>query len=89
MVIEFEPASLRAADAVPAHVNPVLWQQSLGLARQISARVFRDGVTANDAVVALGLKADSKISWDKAVELIAGELSRNRATVAKAGHKAA
>lgn len=89
MVIEFDTASTRVADMLPSHVNPVLWQQSLGLARQISARVFRDGGTANDAVTAVGIKAEGQISWDKAVELIAGELSRNRASAAKAGHKAA
>jgi hypothetical protein len=81
MVIEFDPASARASDdETPANVNPILWQQSLGLARQISARVFRDGGRASDALTAIGLKAEANISWDKAVELIAGELSRSRAS---------
>lgn len=88
MVIEFDPPSARASDVAPAHVNPILWQQSIGLARQISARVFRDGGSASDAVAAIGLKADAKLTWDKAVELIAGELSRNRATT-DARHRAA
>lgn len=79
MVIEFDPASVRASDdETPAHVNPILWQQSLGLARQISARVFRDGGRASDALVAVGLTADPSATWDKAVEMIAAELSRSK-----------
>jgi len=81
MVIHIDPASTRpAVDESPAHVNPILWQQSLGLARQISARVFRDGGNPGDAMAALGLKtpANNAVTWDKAVEYIAAELSRNR-----------
>ncbi len=82
MVIPFDHASLRSSDdETPAHVNPVLWQQSLGLARQISARVFRDGGRAGDALAAVGLSAPAGVTWDKAVEMIAAELSRNRASV--------
>jgi hypothetical protein len=81
MVIEFDAASARAGDdEIPAHVNPILWQQSLGLARQISARVFRDGGRASDALAAMGLGTGADVTWDKAVELIAGELSRSRAS---------
>lgn len=81
MVIQFDHASLRSSDdETPAHVNPILWQQSLGLARQISARVFRDGGRATDALAAVGLSAPVDATWDKAVEMIAAELSRNRAT---------
>jgi hypothetical protein len=87
MVVHFEPASIRSNDEEsPVHVNPILWQQSLGLARQISARVFRDGGTPGDAVIAVGLKAPVGLTWDKAVESIAAELSRNHAT---SGRKAA
>ncbi len=87
MVIQFDTASIRSSDnESPAHVNPILWQQSLGLARQISARVFRDGGTPTDAVAAVGLEASADATWDKAVEIIAAELSRNRAG---AGRKAA
>lgn len=79
MVIAFDPAAARASDdETPAHVNPILWQQSLGLARQISARIFRDGGRASDALVAVGLGADAAVTWDKAVELIAAELARSR-----------
>ena len=85
MVIEFDPASVRASDdETPAHVNPILWQQSLGLARQISARVFRDGGRASDALVAVGLTADPSATWDKAVEAIAAELSRSRVPARRA-----
>lgn len=83
MVILIDPASIRPSDdESPAHVNPILWQQSLGLARQISARVFRDGGDPGDAVTAVGLQATADtMTWDKAVEVIAAELSRSRAAV--------
>lgn len=84
MVIPFDHASLRQSDDEnPAHVNPILWQQSLGLARQISARVFRDGGRASDALSAVGLTAQADTTWDKAVEMIAAELSRSRASARK------
>jgi hypothetical protein len=84
MVIDLDSASLRSSDdETPAHVNPILWQQSLGLARQISARVFRDGGRAGDALAAVGLAVPANVTWDKAVEMIAADLSRNRATVRK------
>ncbi|MGE0698695.1 MAG: hypothetical protein AB7O57_06335 [Hyphomicrobiaceae bacterium] len=79
MVIPFETSSHRTAvDESPAHVNPILWQQSIGLARQIAARVFRDGGKAADAMATVGLASSRDVGWDKAVELIAGELSRGR-----------
>ncbi|MEZ5817851.1 MAG: hypothetical protein R3D44_12290 [Hyphomicrobiaceae bacterium] len=83
MVIQFEPASIRQSDdESPAHVNPILWQQSLGLARQISARVFRDGGRPVDALVAVGLAPPADgMTWDKVVDAIAAELSRNRGSI--------
>lgn len=84
MVIEFDPASTRSVDEdTPAHVNPILWQQSLGLARQIAARIFRDGGRASDALAAVGLEAPSGVAWDKAVEMIATDLSRGRSVARK------
>lgn len=78
MVLNFEAPAHRTGNAAsPAHVNPILWQQSLGLARQICARVFRDGGQAGDALSAFGLKANPQMTWDKAVELIAEEMSRS------------
>lgn len=65
-----------ADEMLPVHVNPIQWQQSVGLARQICARVFRDGGRATEAVAAFGLTASADTTWDKAVEMIAGELSR-------------
>lgn len=86
MVIHIDPASTTRPndEEIPAHVNPILWQQSLGLARQISARIFRDGGTPSDAVAAVGLKASGgTATWDKAVELIAAELSRGRGAASR------
>ena len=59
---------------IPDHINPMQWQQALGAARQISARVFSDGGTPMDALVSMGLSASHDITWEKAVNDIAGEL---------------
>ena len=61
---------------IPDHVNPVLWQQSIGLARQASARIFRDGGTPADALRAFGLDPEDRtLDWSKAVETIAESLA--------------
>ena len=58
------------------HINPVQWQQSLGLARQACARIFRDGGSPADALVAFGIASgDSAISWNVAIDRIATALS--------------
>lgn len=82
MVIDLELVSHRQTEdeETPLHVNPILWQQSLGLARHISARVFRDGGRAADALAAVGLPSPDNVTWDKAVELIATGLSQSRAS---------
>jgi hypothetical protein len=59
----------------PRHINPVQWQQSLGQARQICARIFRDGGRPADAIRAFGLLAtDGTIDWSVAVDRIAQAL---------------
>jgi hypothetical protein len=62
--------------STPAHLNPIQWHQALSVSRQTCARVFRDGGTPEEAIAALGLKADAdgKLSWEKAVDLIAAEI---------------
>lgn len=62
--------------SAPAHVNPIQWHQALSVSRQTCARVFRDGGTPSEAVAAFSLKAelDEKLSWEKAVDLIAAEI---------------
>jgi hypothetical protein len=57
----------------PDHVNPIAWHQSLGVARQACARVFRDGGTPADALAAFGLKpaAHQGADWSRVVEIIA------------------
>ena len=59
---------------IPDHINPIQWQQALGVARQISARVFRDGGSAADALTSMGLAVSHDITWEKAVDHIAEEL---------------
>lgn len=57
----------------PHDMNPLQWNEQLGLARQSCARVFRNGGSPADALAAYGLKpeAGSKADWPRAVERIA------------------
>ena len=55
-------------------INPLQWHSAVGVARQVCARVFRDGGSAADAVAAFGLPRPESISWSKAVEAIAERL---------------
>ena len=60
----------------PQNINPQQWQHSIGLARQVCARVFRDGGTPADAMRALDLADLEQTSdWARAVERIASALS--------------
>ena len=63
------------APTKPDHVNPVLWQQSVGIARQACARIFRDGGTPRTALDAFGLRSVAASDWSRAVSLIAEALS--------------
>lgn len=65
-----------AEEMNPDHINPMEWQQSLGIARQSCARVFRDGGTPVDALVAFGLKSadHADLDWSRVVDIIAQSL---------------
>lgn len=56
------------------------WHQSIGVARQACARIFRDGGSAADAIRTFGLDPDTAgtIDWSRAVSLIADSLSTLR-----------
>ena len=56
------------------HINPLQWHSAVGVARQICARVFRDGGTPADAAIAFGLTDTDGMSWSKAVDTIAERL---------------
>ena len=56
------------------NINPLQWHSAIGVARQICARVFRDGGTPADAVTACGLEHVEGLSWSKAVDVIAERL---------------
>jgi len=60
----------------PHRVNPLLWHQSVGMARQTCARVFRDGGTPADALAAFGLAVpqSAPADWSHVVETIAAAL---------------
>ena len=60
--------------SVPDHINPIQWHQALAVSRQACARVFRDGGTPPEALAAFRLAGSDDVTWEKAVDLIAGEL---------------
>jgi hypothetical protein len=65
----------REARMAQRHINPQQWQQSIGQARQVCARIFRDGGSPTDALQAFGLAtAEDDIGWDSAVDRIAHAL---------------
>jgi hypothetical protein len=61
-------------------IDPLQWHPAIGVARQMCARVFRDGGTPADAVTAFGLSigGTEALTWSKAVESIAQGLCANR-----------
>jgi hypothetical protein len=59
---------------VPDYVSPIQWHQVIAVSRQECARIFRDGGTPQDALVAFGLSRDEKVDWERVVDLIAIEL---------------
>ena len=60
--------------SVPEHLNPIQWHQAVAVSRQTCARVFRDGGSPVEALAAFGLAGHADVSWEKAVDVIAGEL---------------
>lgn len=65
----------------PVNINPIQWNQAVGIARQSCARIFRDGGQPRDALVAFGLDASggSTSDWSRVVEDIAQVLCRQPA----------
>lgn len=60
----------------PSNVNPVQWNQAIGLARQSCARVYRGGGKPTDAAALFGLDARTigAAEWDRVIESIAWSL---------------
>lgn len=70
--------------ASPQNVNPVQWEQNVGYARTICARIFRDGGSPADALKAFGLEAvtpghDWSTTVDRIATALASPASRRRA----------
>lgn len=72
----FGTMSLSSTYASPQHVNPIQWHHALSVSRQACGRIFADGGSPAEAVVAFGLNAASEdnLTWEKAVDKIAEEL---------------
>ena len=62
-----------------SHINPMQWHSATGVARQICARIFRDGGTPADAMKAFGVPEESSeaLCWSKAVDALAERLCLN------------
>ena len=59
----------------PEHINPMQWNQAIGVARQGCARIFRDGGMPKDALTAFGIGGeDTSLDWSRAVDMIARSL---------------
>lgn len=59
----------------PRHIDPQQWHQAMDYARQVCARIFRDGGSPADAVRAFGLPATGPAAdWSIAVDRIAQAL---------------
>jgi hypothetical protein len=59
----------------PQHINPVQWHQAVGYARQVCARIFRDGGTPAEALNAFGIPMSGpEAGWSTAVDRIAQAL---------------
>mgnify|MGYP006393115063 CR=1 FL=1 len=60
----------------PNNVNPAQWEQSVGYARAICARMFRDGGKPADALKTFGLAVtDVPKDWATVVDRIATSLA--------------
>lgn len=67
-------------DTIPAEFDPAQWHQSIGVARQACARIFRDGGSPADALKAFGIKtgAAGPLNWSRSVVVIAETLCAPR-----------
>lgn len=64
-----------ARDAAPGERDPAQWHQAIGIARDVCARIFRDGGTPADALAAFGLpRHEGRLDWGGAVERVAAML---------------
>lgn len=63
----------------PEHMNLFQWHEAQGIARQVCARIFRDGGSPADAMATLGVRQPGPakvLDWAKAVELAAEHFCR-------------
>ena len=58
----------------PRHINAVQWEQAVGYARAVCARIFRDGGDPASALAAFGLLSSDRADWSTAVDRIAHTL---------------
>jgi hypothetical protein len=61
--------------ALPTFTNTVQWHHNIGYARDVCARLFRDGRSPSEALTAFGLPSDAAIGWSTAVDRITAHLS--------------
>jgi hypothetical protein len=64
------------------HINPLQWHQAVGIARQVGARIFRDGGSPADALAQFGIAGAGigPLDWSRAVDAIAEALCHRQGT---------
>ncbi|WP_045837517.1 hypothetical protein [Hyphomicrobium sp. 99] len=60
--------------SVPDYLSPIQWHQAVAVSREQCARIFRDGGTPADALLAFGLNAEAGANWERVVDVIAAEI---------------
>lgn len=64
------------AEIAPLERDPAQWHQAVGVARDVCARIFRDGGKPADAITTFGIDATTagRLDWSRAVNVIAENL---------------
>ena len=62
----------------PRHISAVQWEQAVGYARAVCARIFRDGGDPAAALAAFRLDVTASADWSTAVDRIAQSLCAPR-----------
>jgi hypothetical protein len=64
-------ANSASVETAPIARDPSEWHQAVGVARNVCARIFRDGGNPADAVRTFGLEPGTVTDWAAAVERVA------------------
>ena len=64
------------AETAPLERDPAQWNQAIGVARDVCARIFRDGGKPADAIATFGIAhaTADRLDWSRAVTVIADSM---------------